>query len=433
MIDTADGPPVRGRVQGPCTKETPVRPLLRHELADCVRFERALAHDVVQGGAACAEEEPAPTPTIPLAGVAFAPLIGAHEEAAGSGGPGLDKHPGALQAAMVGTRTVVHGGPAETPGPQRQVLPRASMASPGGLPEVQPDQSLAVTPDVLQRGVSITQSSKAGRGAELAECGLPVGASLDAQDRVREPRVVAEPDETVPAHVPTPGPTPGYVPAFMASKSAMPVGKDDHHRPADAAPRDWPDPAPTTCERPTIAPPKSADTIGLASETPPAPVVFPSAPESMRADPIAFTVQEPPPAAFLPTALQAPLPDTLAPSPQETTARSADLAALIERSVATFLASLDPSQPRQVRFELKAQAYAGVWVSLQEVAGRVQVEFVCASEAARQHLSAIVLREADTMARRCRRDLQFRVTADLQEDDDADLAAPPVVEVAGRA
>ena len=166
----------------------------------------------------------------------------------------------------------------------------------------------------------------------------------------------------------------------------------------------------------------------IAGTRPLDPVEVAPAPEA-----IPSAVQELPQAVAPPASLPVPISDAPVPMSQEAPVRGRDLAALVEESVSRFLASTGPSQPRQVRIELKGEVYAGVWISLQEVGGQVQVDLVCASEAARLQLGALVLREADAMARRCRRDLLVRVVGDPRDDDDTDRPTAAVTEVVGRA
>lgn len=85
---------------------------------------------------------------------------------------------------------------------------------------------------------------------------------------------------------------------------------------------------------------------------------------------------------------------------------------------------------QQVRLDIKPELIPGVRVILQEVGGRVQVDFICSVEASRQRLGAVAQREATEIARRCRREMVLRV---LTETEDGDLLSPAgLIEVVGR-
>jgi hypothetical protein len=78
---------------------------------------------------------------------------------------------------------------------------------------------------------------------------------------------------------------------------------------------------------------------------------------------------------------------------------------------------------KQVRMELKDDVLPGVTVTVQELEGRCQVDFICAVEESRLRLVAAVPAQAPLLAQRLDRPVLLRV----QTDDDAD---PCLFEVA---
>lgn len=71
---------------------------------------------------------------------------------------------------------------------------------------------------------------------------------------------------------------------------------------------------------------------------------------------------------------------------------------------------------RQVRMELKDELLPGVSVVLQELEGRLQVDFICRNEDSRQRLNAAAQANARTLAERLRRPVLVRVQTDDEED-----------------
>ncbi len=82
---------------------------------------------------------------------------------------------------------------------------------------------------------------------------------------------------------------------------------------------------------------------------------------------------------------------------------------------------------KQVRMELKDDVLPGVTVTVQELEGRCQVDFICAVEESRLRLMAAAPAQAPLLAQRLDRPVLLRV----QTDDDADpclfevAASPP--------
>lgn len=71
---------------------------------------------------------------------------------------------------------------------------------------------------------------------------------------------------------------------------------------------------------------------------------------------------------------------------------------------------------RQVRMELKDELLPGVSVVLQELEGRLQVDFICSNEDSRQRLNAAAQANASTLAERLRRPVLVRVQTDDEDD-----------------
>ena len=71
---------------------------------------------------------------------------------------------------------------------------------------------------------------------------------------------------------------------------------------------------------------------------------------------------------------------------------------------------------RQVRMELKDDLLPGVSVVVQELEGRLQVDFICANEDSRQRLVAALEANARTLAERLNRPVLLRVQTDDEDD-----------------
>ncbi len=116
--------------------------------------------------------------------------------------------------------------------------------------------------------------------------------------------------------------------------------------------------------------------------------------------------------------------------------RSPDSGAITEwlqNAVASLQVAEGVQGARQVYLEIKPEILPGVRVVLQEVKGRVQVDFICSVQASHQVLGAIAQREAADMARRCRRDLVLRIQVDDEDPDREMLADVRTIEVVGTA
>ena len=71
---------------------------------------------------------------------------------------------------------------------------------------------------------------------------------------------------------------------------------------------------------------------------------------------------------------------------------------------------------RQVRMELKDDLLPGVTVALQELEGRLQVDFICSNETSRLRLNEAAPSQAQALAERLRREVLVRVQTDDPED-----------------
>lgn len=71
---------------------------------------------------------------------------------------------------------------------------------------------------------------------------------------------------------------------------------------------------------------------------------------------------------------------------------------------------------KQVRLDLKEDALPGVTVAIEEVGGRMQIDFTCSVEASRLRLNEAVPEVAPQVAGRLERDVLMRVQTDDDED-----------------
>ena len=71
---------------------------------------------------------------------------------------------------------------------------------------------------------------------------------------------------------------------------------------------------------------------------------------------------------------------------------------------------------KQVRLDLKEDALPGVTVAIEEVGGRMQIDFTCSVEASRLRLNDAVPEVAPQVAGRLERDVLMRVQTDDEED-----------------
>jgi flagellar hook-length control protein FliK len=78
---------------------------------------------------------------------------------------------------------------------------------------------------------------------------------------------------------------------------------------------------------------------------------------------------------------------------------------------------------RQVRIELQDDALPGVSITVQQIDGRLQVDFVCSNEQSRLQLNRATPNLANQLADRLKQDVLVRV----QTDDDEDLCLYEIV------
>lgn len=96
--------------------------------------------------------------------------------------------------------------------------------------------------------------------------------------------------------------------------------------------------------------------------------------------------------------------------------KQAELAANLGSAVERLMVSDGSSGNRQVRMQLKDDLLPGVGVAIQELEGRLQVDFVCSVERSRQNLGRALPDLANTLAERLGRDVLMRVQTDDEDD-----------------
>lgn len=169
----------------------------------------------------------------------------------------------------------------------------------------------------------------------------------------------------------------------------------------------------------------------VTADTTPRPATFAPATEPPRL--VDEMWRDPQAVGFMPAGLAPVAGSAVAvPSGQETRPPR-DFSAVFEEMVSRLLVSEGPSGTGQVRMELKGEGLSGVWLTMKEAQGQVQVDVVCATDAARMHLSELVRRGADGAARRCRRDLVIRVGTAGRDPQVLGEGDASIDEVLGRA
>ena len=107
-----------------------------------------------------------------------------------------------------------------------------------------------------------------------------------------------------------------------------------------------------------------------------------------------------------------PVADLSRPVQQAAPALSHQIGSSIER----LMVDDDHNGQRQVRMELKDDLLPGVTVVIQELDGRLQVDFICSVESSRLRLNEAAPEQARSLAERLRRDVLLRVQSDDDED-----------------
>ena len=93
-----------------------------------------------------------------------------------------------------------------------------------------------------------------------------------------------------------------------------------------------------------------------------------------------------------------------------------ELSAQIGNSIERLMVNDGEHGQRQVRMELKDDLLPGVTVVIQELEGRLQVDFVCSVESSRLRLNQAAPEQARTLAERLGRDVLLRIQTDDDED-----------------
>ena len=93
-----------------------------------------------------------------------------------------------------------------------------------------------------------------------------------------------------------------------------------------------------------------------------------------------------------------------------------ELSAQIGSSIERLMVDDGQHGQRQVRMALKDDLLPGVTVVIQELEGRLQVDFICGVESSRLRLNQAAPEQARTLADRLRRDVLLRIQTD--DDDD---------------
>jgi hypothetical protein len=122
------------------------------------------------------------------------------------------------------------------------------------------------------------------------------------------------------------------------------------------------------------------------------------------------------PASAPPSAVFGPAVRALSGTSGAATSRRGELAAAVSGAVERLMVGDGSSGNRQVRIEIKDEVLPGVSVAVQELDGRLQVDFVCCDENSRLRLSRALPESAATLAQRLKRDVLIRVQTDDEED-----------------
>lgn len=146
----------------------------------------------------------------------------------------------------------------------------------------------------------------------------------------------------------------------------------------------------------------------------------PPAPEANDAERFATALERadktaaetPAPSPFTLFGASAPVVPDLTSRPRRESALTGALAEQVEH----LMVSDGQDGRRAVRLELKDDALAGVTVAIEEIDGRLQVDFFCATEPSRRALNDALPAMATSLAERLRRDVLMRVQTDDEDD-----------------
>jgi hypothetical protein len=102
--------------------------------------------------------------------------------------------------------------------------------------------------------------------------------------------------------------------------------------------------------------------------------------------------------------------------PRPVRQQAADLSHQIGSSIERLMVDDGHNGQHQVRMELKDELLPGVTVVIQELDGRLQVDFICSVESSRLRLNEAAPEQARSLAESLRRDVLLRVQTDDDED-----------------
>jgi hypothetical protein len=105
---------------------------------------------------------------------------------------------------------------------------------------------------------------------------------------------------------------------------------------------------------------------------------------------------------------------------------AADLLGQVNHLVGRLMVGNGSSGNRQVRIDIQDDQLPGVTLTVQQIDGRLQVDFVCSVDVSRLHLNRAAPDLAAQLAERLSQDVLIRV----QTDDDEDLCLYEIVEKA---
>lgn len=126
--------------------------------------------------------------------------------------------------------------------------------------------------------------------------------------------------------------------------------------------------------------------------------------------------EKPTPTNTSPFALFQPCPQPVQRQIGETIPHHSELTENLGNEVERLMVSDGSSGNRQVRLELKDDLLSGVTIAIQELEGRLQVDFICSVESSRQKLASALPDLAATLAQRLGREVLLRVQTDDEDD-----------------
>ena len=100
----------------------------------------------------------------------------------------------------------------------------------------------------------------------------------------------------------------------------------------------------------------------------------------------------------------------------QTIPQQSELSENLGNEVERLMVSDGSNGNRQVRLEIKDDLLPGVTIAIQELEGRMQVDFVCSIESSRQKLVSALSDLSTTLAHRLGREVLLRVQTDDEDD-----------------